>query len=101
MSTEPNATSPSDIETKEQNEIDILTDKVNLLFKYRDHYFEKYPTADAKCKTADLENEVKNTLNHFETMKGVLTQEVTLTSGTVNPDHSSISHARIGGHTRN
>nr|CAD7612348.1 unnamed protein product [Timema genevievae] len=77
MSTELNATSPSDIETKEQNEIDILTDKVNLLFKYRDHYFEKYPTADAKC---------------------VLTQEVTLTSGTVNPDHSSISHARIGGH---
>nr|CAD7397326.1 unnamed protein product [Timema cristinae] len=55
MSTEPNATSSSDIETKEQNEIDILT--VN-----------------------------------------VLTQEVTLTSETVNSKSLSYLTCSSGGH---
>jgi hypothetical protein len=38
---------------------------------YRDHYFEKHSVDKAAQKNDDVENEMKNTLNCFESLKGM------------------------------
>jgi hypothetical protein len=49
----------------------FLQEKINELYIYRDHYFEKHSLDKAGQKNGDVENEMKNTLNYFESLKGM------------------------------
>lgn len=49
----------------------LLQEKLNELYIYRDHYFEKHSLDKADQKNNDVENEMKNTLKLFETLKGM------------------------------
>jgi hypothetical protein len=49
----------------------FLQEKLNELYIYRDHYFETHSLDKANQKDSDVENEMKNTLKLFETLKGM------------------------------
>ncbi|XP_021916579.1 tetratricopeptide repeat protein 5-like isoform X2 [Zootermopsis nevadensis] len=58
-----------------QEAIDTLNEKLNELYIYRDHYFERHSLDKAGQKNDDVENEMKNTLNCFESLKESAEQE--------------------------
>ncbi|XP_069686629.1 tetratricopeptide repeat protein 5-like [Periplaneta americana] len=58
-----------------QKAVDTLNEKLNALYIYRDHYFEKHSLDKAGQKNGDVENEMKNTLNLFENLKERAEQE--------------------------
>lgn len=59
----------------EQKAIDVLSEKLNQLYIFRDHYFEERSLENASQKTGDVENELKNTLHYFEDLKQNAEQE--------------------------
>jgi hypothetical protein len=56
----------------------FLQEKLNELYIYRDHYFETHSLDKANQKNSDVENEMKNTLKLFETLKGMYVWSVLL-----------------------
>jgi hypothetical protein len=52
----------------------FLQEKLNALYIYRDHYFENHSLDNAGQKNSDVENEMKNTLNFFDNLKGMYAQ---------------------------
>ncbi|XP_011299874.1 tetratricopeptide repeat protein 5 [Fopius arisanus] len=59
----------SSSEVKE-DPIVALTEKVELLYHFRDHYFENHSIEDAINKNNDIEREMKETLGRFDEFKG-------------------------------
>lgn len=53
-----------------EDPIVALTEKVNALYFFRDHYFENHSIEEAIKKNNDLEKEMKDTLNKFDECKG-------------------------------
>ncbi|XP_076288525.1 tetratricopeptide repeat protein 5 isoform X3 [Lasioglossum baleicum] len=53
-----------------EDPIVALTEKVNALYFFRDHYFENRPIEEAIKKNGDIEKEMKDTLNKFDECKG-------------------------------
>jgi hypothetical protein len=54
----------------------FLQEKLNELYIYRDHYFENNSLDKAGQKNSDVENEMKNTLNFFDSLKGMYAQSL-------------------------
>ncbi|PSN54645.1 Tetratricopeptide repeat protein 5 [Blattella germanica] len=54
----------------EKKAVDVLNEKLNELYIYRDHYFEKNSLENASQKIEDVENEMKGILQSFEDLKG-------------------------------
>ncbi|XP_068083092.1 tetratricopeptide repeat protein 5 [Anabrus simplex] len=69
MSTEADVSESCEDAVREENAIALLSEKINSLYLFRDHYFEQHPIENAKHKNIDVENELKNTLNVFESKK--------------------------------
>ncbi|XP_008558120.1 tetratricopeptide repeat protein 5 isoform X1 [Microplitis demolitor] len=53
-----------------QDPIIALTERVNSLYYYRDHYFENHLIEDAINKNNDIEKEMKETLGKFDEYNG-------------------------------
>ncbi|OAD62374.1 Tetratricopeptide repeat protein 5 [Eufriesea mexicana] len=53
-----------------EDPIVALTEKVNALYFFRDHYFENHSIDEAIKKNGDVEKEMKDTLNKFDECKG-------------------------------
>ncbi|KAG8035302.1 hypothetical protein G9C98_006748 [Cotesia typhae] len=53
-----------------QDPIIALTEKVDSLYHYRDHYFENHVIEDAINKNSDIEKEMKETLAKFDEYNG-------------------------------
>ncbi|KAF3429080.1 hypothetical protein E2986_12416 [Frieseomelitta varia] len=56
--------------TVKEDPIVALTEKVNALYFFRDHYFENHSIEEAIKKNSDVEKEMKDTLNKFDECKG-------------------------------
>ncbi|KAJ9577774.1 hypothetical protein L9F63_005656 [Diploptera punctata] len=55
--------------------IDVLSEKIDKLYIFRDHYFEKRSLENASQKSGDVENELKSILHYFEDLKENAEQE--------------------------
>ncbi|XP_066603128.1 tetratricopeptide repeat protein 5-like isoform X2 [Prorops nasuta] len=53
-----------------EDPIVALTEKVNSLYLFRDHYFENHCLKDAVKKVSEVEERMKETLNKFDEYKG-------------------------------
>ncbi|XP_076230771.1 tetratricopeptide repeat protein 5 isoform X1 [Calliopsis andreniformis] len=53
-----------------EDPIVALTEKVNALYFFRDHYFENHSIEEAIKKNGDVEKEMKDALNKFDECKG-------------------------------
>lgn len=56
--------------TVKEDPIVALTEKVNALYFFRDHYFENHSIEDAIKKNGDVEKKMKDTLNKLDECKG-------------------------------
>ncbi|XP_017875209.1 tetratricopeptide repeat protein 5-like [Ceratina calcarata] len=53
-----------------EDPIVALTERVNALYLFRDHYFENHSIEEAIKKNQDVEKEMKDTINKFDECKG-------------------------------
>ncbi|KAK9293817.1 hypothetical protein QLX08_011333 [Tetragonisca angustula] len=56
--------------TVKEDPIVALTEKVNALYFFRDHYFENHSIEEAIKKNSDVEKEMRDTLNKLDECKG-------------------------------
>ncbi|GLV37229.1 hypothetical protein CBL_01941 [Carabus blaptoides fortunei] len=57
-----------------EKKLNNLKNKVDFLYRLRDHYFENHPIEDAIRKNSDVKKELENTLKLFEELKNCANQ---------------------------